>query len=133
MNFSSDFKDVESVINRLSKEDLLHICNGTFKCSPYTKYRLCILIEGECVGFTEVYNLPNEEYEFIVIAIVPEYRGKGYSYLLLDKMFKEYKNKYPYLWRCDKDNLNSINLAKKYNFTLMNETNTKYEFFKGED
>lgn len=133
MNFSSDFKDVESVINRLSKDDLLHICNGTFKRSPYTKYRSCILIERECVGFVEVYNLPNEEYEFIVIAIVPEYRGKGYSYLLLDKMFKEYKNKYPYLWRCDKDNLNSINLAKKYNFTLMNETNTKYEFFKGED
>ena len=130
MMFSSDFNDVEFVVNSLSKEDLLHICNGTFKCSPYTKYRLCLIIDEKRVGFVEVYNLPDEEYEFIVIAISNEYRGKGYSYILLDKLFNEYKNKYPYLWRCDKDNMKSINLANKYNFVKINETETKYEYLR---
>lgn len=130
MKFSNDFKDVEFVVNKLSENDLLHICNGTFKCSPYTKYRLCLAVDEECAGFIEVYNLPDEKYEFIVIAITPKYRGKGYSGILLDKMFKEYKNNYPYLWRCNKDNYSSIYLAKKYNFIMINETNTKYEFLR---
>ena len=132
MKFSSDFKDVEFVIKQLSKKDLLHICNGTFKCSPYTKYRLCLIIGKESVGFIEVYNLSNENYECIVIAISPKYRGKGYSYVLLDRLFKEYKNRYPYLWRCDKNNHCSIYLAEKYNFAMINETETKYEYLRKE-
>ena len=64
MKFSNDFKDVEFVVNKLSENDLLHICNGTFKCSPYTKYRLCLAVDEECAGFIEVYNLPDEKYEF---------------------------------------------------------------------
>ena len=130
MMFSSDFNDVKFVVNNLSTEDLLHICNGTFKCSSYTKYRLCLIIDKRSVGFIEIYNLPGEEYEFIVIAISKEYRGKGYSSVLLDKLFNEYENKYPYLWRCDKDNFSSINLANKYNFVKISETETKYEFLK---
>ena len=128
MIFSNDFKYIKQVANTLSKTDLLHICRGTFNKSPYTKYRLCLILNDKPVGFVEVYNLPGEEYEFIVIAISPEYRKKGYSYILLDKMFKEYNSKYPYLWRCDKDNYSSIHLAKNYNFIKINETETKYEF-----
>ena len=108
MKFSNDYEDVEKVVIKLSEKDLLFICNGTFRRSPYTKYRLCLIIDNESIGFIEVYNLPDEEYEFIVIAISPKYRGKGYSYILLDKMFEEYNNRYPYLWRCDKDNNYSI-------------------------
>ena len=130
MEFTNDYNDVESVVKELSKDDLLHICNGTFKKSPYTKYRLCLKINKISAGFVEIYNLPNEEYEFIVIAINPLYRNKKYSYILLDKMFNEYKNKYPYLWRCDKDNTYSIHLAHKYSFTKISETDTKYEFMK---
>ena len=127
MTFSNDFNDAKYVANTLSKKDLLHICNGNFNKSPYTKYRICLIID-EPIGFVEVYNLPEEEYEFIVVAINPKYRKKGYAYILLDKMFKEYKCKYPYLWRCDKDNFPSISLAKKYNFIMINETETKFEF-----
>lgn len=128
MKFSNDYEDVEKVAMKLSKKDLLHICNGSLKKSPYTKYRLCLIINNESIGFIEVYNLPDEKYEFIVIAINPKYRGRGYSNILLNKLFEEYDNKYPYMWRCDKDNENSIYLAKKYNFILINETETKYEF-----
>ena len=128
MKFSNDYEDVEKVAMKLSKKDLLHICNGSFKKSPYTKYRLCLIINNESIGFIEVYNLPDEKYEFIAIAINPKYRGRGYSNILLNKLFEEYDNKYPYMWRCDKDNENSIYLAKKYNFILINETETKYEF-----
>ena len=56
--------------------------------------------------------------------------GKGYSYVLLDKLFNEYKNKYQYLWRYDKNNFSSINLANKYNFVKISETETKYEFLR---
>lgn len=128
MKFCNDFKNVNEVVSELPKEDLLNICNGNFKESPYTKYRLCLVIEGISIGFVEIYNLPGEEYEFIVIAIKPNYRGKGYSHVLLDKMFNEYNSRFPYLWRCDKKNYSSICLAKKYNFIMINETETKYEF-----
>ena len=128
MNFSNNFEDVEKVVMELSKKDLLHICNGTFKKSPYTKYRLCLLIDNVSVGFVEIYNIPKENYEFIVIAIAPKCRNKGYSKILLNKLFEDYNNKFPYMWRCDKDNKNSIYLANKYNFVLVNETETKYEF-----
>ena len=130
MRFSNDFNDVKEVVNKISKKDLLYICNGTFKKSPYTKYRLCLIIDDKSIGFVEVYNLPGEEYEFIALAINPSYRGSGYSQILLDKMFKEYKNKYPYLWRCDKDNHISIKLAEKNNFKVINETETKYEYLR---
>ena len=130
MKYSNDFKNVEDVVNKLSKKDLLHICNGSFKNSPYTKYRSCLIINNESVGFIEIYNLPGEEYEFIVIAINPDYRRKGYSQILLDKMFEEYKNNYPYLWRCDKDNTKSIKLAVKNNFIKINETESKYEYLR---
>lgn len=131
MIFTNNFENAKNVVSKLSRKELLYICNGSFeKESPYTKYRLCLIIDNESIGFTEIYNLPGEKYEFIVIAIAPKYRGKCYSHILLDKMFKEYKNKYPYLWRCDKDNYNSINLAKKYEFSLINETETKYEYIK---
>ena len=132
MNFSNDFKDALKVAKELSEKDMKYICNGTYNDSPYTKYRLCLIVDNEPVGFSEIYNLPDEKYEFIVIAISPKYRNKGYSYILLDKLFKEYKNKYPYMWRCDKDNYNSIHLAEKYNFKLINETKTKYEYVKKE-
>ena len=92
MKFSNDYEDVEKIVMKLSKKDLLHICNGSFKKSPYTKYILSLIINNESIGFIEVYNLPDEKYEFIVIAINPKYRGRGYSNILLNKLFEEYDN-----------------------------------------
>ena len=95
MEFSNDFKIVKDVADKLSNDDLLHICNGTFEKSPYTKYRLCLVINNEGAGFVEIYNLPGEKYEFIVLAVNSKYRGNGYSQILLDKMFNNLNKK---LW-----------------------------------
>lgn len=112
----------------LPDKEKLYICSGEFKDSPYVKYRNCIIDKNDAVGFIEVYNLPGEKYEFIVLAINPKYRGNGISTELLDKMFNEYDNKYDYMWRCDKENSISNIIAKKYNFELLNYTCSKNEY-----
>lgn len=128
MKYSNNFESIYRVFLTLTDKEKLYICSGEFKDSPYVKYRNCIIDKNDAVGFIEVYNLPDEKYEFIVIAINPKYRGKGISIQLLDKMFDEYNNKYDYMWRCDKKNFTSNYLAKKYGFKLFHCTNTKNEY-----
>lgn len=129
MNYSDNFLDIINIVDSLTKKELLNICNGNFKDSPYVKYRKCLLIENNPVSFIEIYQLPNEEYNFIVLATKKEYRHKGYSCILYNKMISEFQNyeKYKFMWRVNKDNINSYNLALKLNFKKFNETDSKIE------
>lgn len=81
-----------NIVNSLTNEELLNICNGDFKNRPYVKYRKCLLINCNPVSFIEIYQLPNEEYNFIVLATKKEYRGKGYANVLYNKMISEFQN-----------------------------------------
>lgn len=128
MEYSTNFENIYKVFLTLSDKEKLYICSGEFKDSPYVKYRNCIIDKNDAVGFIEVYNLPGEKYEFIVLAINPKYRGNGISTELLDKMFNEYDNKYDYMWRCDKENSISNIIAKRYNFKLLNSNDIKNEY-----
>lgn len=129
MNYSEKFSDVMNIVNSLTNEELLNICNGNFKNSPYVKYRKCLLIDCNPVSFIEIYQLPNEKYNFIVLATKKEYRGKGYSNVLYNKMISEFQNPrhYKFMLRVNKDNIVSYNLALKLNFKKINETDTKIE------
>lgn len=131
-SFSSEFKDIKEIVNSLSNKELLYICNGNFVDSPYVKYRECIKIDNKSVGFIELYELEGEESLFITIVVKKEYRGMKLANILLDRMFNYYSDKkhYPFMWRADKENINSIKLAEKYNFKLVNETETKFEYIK---
>lgn len=127
--FSNNFDDIIDIFNSLDDVEKKYLCNGTFKNSPYVVYRNCILNGKIRVGFIEIYELPNEKYEFITIAVKKEFRKKNVATILLDKMFKEFKSKYPFMWRVDKNNNPSNILAQKYNFKLIeSEESSKNEY-----
>ena len=45
MNYSEKILDVMNIVNSLTNEELLKICNGNFKNTPYVKYRLSIMFD----------------------------------------------------------------------------------------
>lgn len=58
MNYSEKFSDVMNIVNSLNNKDLLYICNGDFKNSPFVKYRKVLLIDSNPVSFIKFYLFP---------------------------------------------------------------------------
>lgn len=58
MNYSEKFSDVMNIVNSLNNKDLLNICNGDFKNSPFVKYRKVLLIDSNPVSFIKFYLFP---------------------------------------------------------------------------
>ncbi len=80
VTFSNSFKDVKNIADSLTKEELSHICNGTFKNSPFVKYRRVVLINKDPAAFIDVYSIPkemNKDEAAIVCACKRKYRGQG--------------------------------------------------------
>lgn len=59
-SYSKLFSDVKNIVNTFSKTDLSHICSGTFKDSPYVKYREVLLVNKDPAAFIDVYSIPEE-------------------------------------------------------------------------
>ena len=122
ISFSKEFKDVENIVETLSKKELNDLCNGTFKDSPYIIYRNVILTDSEPVAFVELYTLPDMEAKTAVICLAckPAYRNQGFTMVLVDEMIRWCKeNEIEYLnWKVRKTgNLPSEKLAEKCGFT----------------
>ena len=121
ISFSKSFSDVKKIVDALSKSDLNRICNGTFKDSPYVIYRDVLSVNNKPVSFIDVYRLPDmKEDGVIVLATNPDYRKLGYSSILVNRMHEKLKDK-KLIWKTQKDNNASINLAKKMNYNPIYE------------
>lgn len=109
--YSNTFSDVMKVVNSLPKKDLLRICNGRFKDSPYVIYREVLSVSGSPVAFIDVYKLPNmEEDGCIVLATNPKWRGKGLASMLVERMKHTIGDK-NLVWKTQQDNDASLAIA----------------------
>lgn len=123
------FKDVKAIADSLSKKELYHICGGTFKDSPYIRYRDVYYDGNKPVGFIDVYG---DYYEgVIVLAVLKEYRGQGIASKLVKKMEAEYPHgstRY-LIWKTDIDNVESQRLAVKLGYKL-SSSNSKEKVYR---
>lgn len=136
MTFSNNFTDVKKIVDELPENELMYICNGDFKNSPFVVYRECLLINGKPVSFIDIYQLPSMDNGngAIVIATLPDkkYRNKGYSKLLVSRAieFSKVSNKISQLiWSFKDGNTISKHMAESIGFKRIgnNEYGLKVE------
>ena len=136
MTFSNNFTDVKKIVDELPENELMYICNGDFKNSPFVIYRECLLINGKPVSFIDIYQLPSMDNGngAIVIATLPDkkYRNKGYSKLLVSRAieFSKVSNKISQLiWSFKDSNTISKHMAESIGFKRIgnNEYGLKVE------
>ena len=96
--------------NKLSDEQKNFVCNGPFKNSPYVKVRI-----SNKYGFCELYNFDDSSTLIAVLAVAPEYQGKGYKRIL---------------YGVKVHNINSLRLAKKLKLRLISKDDETYNFYK---
>ena len=113
--------------NKLSDEQKNFVCNGPFKNSPYVKVRI-----SNKYGFYELYNFDDGSILIAVLAVAPEYQGKGYG----AKLFKQAEAKAKakgykrILYDVKVQNVNSLKLAKKLGLKLIGKEDNEYNFYK---
>lgn len=113
--------------NKLSDEQKNFVCNGPFKNSPYVKVRI-----SNKYGFCELYNFDDSSTLIAVLAVAPEYQGKGYG----AKLFKQAEAKAKakgykrILYDIKVQNVNSLKLAKKLGLKLIGKEDNEYNFYK---
>lgn len=125
------FPIIKTITDQLDRHDLLHICGGEFRDSPYVVYRDIYYIENKPVGFIDVYSF-DENNMYIVLAVLDKYRNMGIASTLVRKMEQSIDvNSIKYLvWKTDKDNKGSQKLAMKLGYKLYRVTNTSRSYFK---
>lgn len=124
ISYSKSFNDVKNIVDTLPRKELLYICNGDFKNSPYVKYRKVIKENDDPVAFIDIYTLPdmNKDSGAVVIACKKKYRNKGYSSMLLKSAKKWAKdNGINLIYSVKKVNVSSRNLGKKHGFYIDDE------------
>lgn len=113
--------------NKLPDEQKNFVCNGPFKNSPYVKVRI-----SNKYGFCELYNFDDSSTLIAVLAVAPEYQGKGYG----AKLFKQAESKAKakgykrILYYVKLHNVNSLRLAKKLRLNLISKDDETYNFYK---
>ena len=113
--------------NKLSDDPKNLVCNGPFKNSPYVKVRI-----SNKYGFCELYNFDDSSTLIAVLAVAPEYQGKGYG----AKLFKQAESKAKakgykrILYGVKLHNVNSLRLAKKLRLKLISKDDETYNFYK---
>ena len=122
ISYSSDFKDMRNVTKTLSKAELNHIgmTGKESKDDPYLVYRSVLLVDKDPAAFIDVYYSPEEDMDggIICVACKKEYRGNGYTKVLVEKMKREInksKVKKVY-WETTKGNKASSIIAKQCGF-----------------
>jgi RimJ/RimL family protein N-acetyltransferase len=114
MNFGENFEDVLNIFNSFSEEDRRMVSTKNFENIKNIKYRKVLYINDKPISFFELYvpkNYINEGY--IVIGTKEEFRGMGYSTILIKKAEEELKrlNYKKLYWTFLEENKISKNMA----------------------
>lgn len=130
---NSLYEDALYVYNNLSDSDKQLVSpNGKFVDSPYLVSRRIKYINSQPVGFCEAYRLngTSTTSAFIIIAVLNEYRGYNIASELIRQVCSDCaKQRFiNIIWKCDKDNIASKNVALKNHFTLENTTKNQLTF-----
>ena len=128
LSYSTNFNDVKNIVDSLSKDELHHICNGTFKKSPYVVYREVLLVNNDPAAFIEAYSAideMNKDEAVCVCACKKEYRGNGYIKILGKRMLSKIKSKgiKKIYWETTKSNKASSAVAKGLGFGKSEDVN----------
>jgi len=131
ITYSDKFEDVKEITDTLSKKDLSSICSGgTFKNSPYVKYRKVCLMDNRPAAFIDIYSIPKEmesNEAVVVCACREEYRKMG----LIKKCFNGAKSNLKskgintIYWETTQSNKASQAAAKSLGFKLSKYSNKK--------
>lgn len=130
------FQFTQDVFHRLSKEDQLKVSpSGRFVDSPNLISRvLDFSPHHQITGFAEGYkfNGTSNNVAFIVIAILPEWRGQDIGTSLLEQIEDDiFRKGYSrLLYRTSTNNKASIGLAKKNGFKQLNKSKNFITFVK---
>ena len=131
---SESFEDVTDIVKTLSKKELLAICDGTFRNSPYVIFRKVILTEDDPAAFVDVYQLPDMKKDegAVCVACKPQYRGQKYALVAINEMMN-WANRNPKIkklfWHVrELDNYASIHLAEKLGFQKTDHDVTGVEY-----
>lgn len=130
------FSFTQDLFHKLSKEDQLKISpSGNFIDSPYLISRIIEFSNHhQSVGFAEAYkyNGNSNNAAFIIIAVLPEWRGQDIGTNLLkqiedDAFSKGYTR---LIYRTSRSNKASVGLAKKQGFKELNSSKSFITFVK---
>ena len=136
MQHKNLFQFTQDVFHRLSKEDQLKVSpSGRFIDSPNLISRvLDFSPHHQITGFAEGYkfNGTSNNIAFIIIAILPEWRGQDIGTSLLKQIEEDIFNKgyTRLLYRTSTTNKASIGLAKKNGFKQLNKSKNFITFIK---
>ena len=134
ISLHENFNDSLSVYNQLSDDEKKLLSpRGKFIDSPNLIYRYNHLVNGKSIGFIEVYKLNGNSNStgFITLAIVPKYRSKGISYILIKKAIDGCKSKgySKLIYRIDNSNMASRTVAEKNGFILNRQGKSYSEYY----
>lgn len=113
-----------SVIDQLTPQEKKWVMpNGRFVNSPRLIYRQVITVSNEPdrgAAFLDLYPYNDSKTAFLVYAVAPQFQRKGLGTMMVcNAIVWCAKNGYTkMMWRCDKDNLPSLNNAKKFGFNM---------------
>lgn len=112
------FNDAVMVLNNLSQKDRDFVGKEEYVNTKTIKYRKVYYKNGKPIGFVELDEFNNDKRLFTTIALIESERGYHLASKFIDEAIEFGKtNKYKMLcWDCDKNNINSINLALSKNF-----------------
>lgn len=124
------YKRAKVIYDSLGKNDKEFISPiGEYEYSEKILFRYLLREDKNDIGFIDIDQF---EDEFLVsLAILPQYRGKGYSTYLLDKAvnFAKTHNIKKLIYYTLFNNKASIKIAIKYGFKLMNIEKDYYGFY----
>ena len=136
MQHKNLFQFTQDIYHRLSREDQLKISpSGRFIDSPNLISRIIDFSpHHQVTGFAEAYkfNGTSNNVAFIVIAILPEWRGQNIGTSLLEQIENDIFNKgyNRLMYRTSINNKASIGLAKKNNYKQLNKSKNFITFIK---
>ena len=131
---SPGYAEAKQVYDTLTPEDK-KLCSprGQYVDSPNLAYRYVYKISNVPIGFIDCYKYNGKNTSaFILLAVSPEYRSKGIAKQMLAKAEFNCKKLgfFHLIYRVDKENESSINLAKAAGFELQSETKNQMTFIK---
>ena len=124
-----DYEDALKLFEKLDEKEQFFVSpRGSYIDSPKIVFRLGEWDEEKLMGFIDVYCFDEKEKEgFIILAVDPEYRGRGVAKKLISKAIKESRKMgfNSLVYEVDKINKSSINLIKKFSEKFEKEPSEK--------
>jgi RimJ/RimL family protein N-acetyltransferase len=111
-------QDVHKIYKQMPKSDREHL--GPREYYDRAKTRHVYYDNRIPAGFGEVHQIQDKGY--INLGVLPEYRGRGLSRMILSSLVAKHKDKAKhYRWTSHKDNTQSIGIARKYGFKVIGD------------